>query len=391
MAIAFSPLDFDRYHTETLPALLAAGNGALAAPDVRTVAPIAFRLPDGRAYTYVPSADTIEVVAGDADAGTVVELDEPTWSDFVHELRTSFGLLYADLLRVPRGSFDALVRWEPALRAMFDGQPIFDPSAVEGLDLHRSFTLESTDAALSSFLDCTGFLHLRGVFTPGEVSALVAETERLRADARPNDGRSWWATDRDGREVCCRLIYMGLRSELVASLGDDPRLRRLAGLSGAHLEPEIDRLDGQSVVIKNPRVVEGLSDLPWHRDCGLGGHPVLCPSVAVGIQLDAANAANGQLCMLAGSWRGSAHQLRPGDDDRMPVVALDTEPGDVTVHYGHVLHAAPPPSAPDAGRRALYVTFTRPETLEYVGPMRGYNDVLFVRDGVVRAPEEFVG
>jgi len=75
----------------------------------------------------------------------------------------------------------------------------------------------------------------------------------------------------------------------------------------------------------------------------------------------------------------------------MPVVALDAEPGDVTVHYGHMLHAAPPPSAPDAGRRALYVTFTRPDNLEYVGPMRGYNDVLFVRDGAVRAPEEFVG
>ena len=56
-----------------------------------------------------------------------------------------------------------------------------------------------------------------------------------------------------------------------------------------------------------------------------------------------------------------------------------------------MLHASPPPRAPDAGRRALYVTFTRAETLEYVGPMRGYNDVLFVRDGAVRAPEEFVG
>jgi hypothetical protein len=37
-------------------------------------------------------------------------------------------------------------------------------------------------------------------------------------------------------------------------------------------------------------VATGLSDLPWHRDCGLGGHPVTCPTLNVGIQLDAATA-----------------------------------------------------------------------------------------------------
>jgi ectoine hydroxylase-related dioxygenase (phytanoyl-CoA dioxygenase family) len=113
--------------------------------------------------------------------------------------------------------------------------------------------------------------------------------------------------------------------------------------------------------------------------------------VAIGIQLDAATAASGQLHFLAGSHRASAHQLQPGNASTLPTVAVDTRPGDVTVHLGHVMHAAPEPAGRGAGRRALYVTFTRPETLEYVGPMRGYNDVLFERDGRVHSVDEMTG
>ena len=35
-----------------------------------------------------------------------------------------------------------------------------------------------------------------------------------------------------------------------------------------------------SVVIKNPEIVSGLSDLPWHRDCGIGGHHDLIRIIA---------------------------------------------------------------------------------------------------------------
>jgi hypothetical protein len=69
-------------------------------------------------------------------------------------------------------------------------------------------------------------------------------------------------------------------------------------------------------------------------------------------------------------------------------VAVDTRPGDVTVHYGHLLHAAPPPTGDGPGRRALYVSYVRPATIEYIGPGHGYNDVLFERDGSVHSVEE---
>jgi ectoine hydroxylase-related dioxygenase (phytanoyl-CoA dioxygenase family) len=113
----------------------------------------------------------------------------------------------------------------------------------------------------------------------------------------------------------------------------------------------------------------------------MGGHPVKCPMLNVGIQLDAATAGAGRLEMIAGSHRGVS-RLPAGDETKgLPVVAITTEPGDVTAHWGHTLHAAPPPTdRRAAGRRALYVSYVNPLTFEMVGPGQGYNDVLFTRD-----------
>ncbi|MFA5885315.1 MAG: phytanoyl-CoA dioxygenase family protein, partial [Acidimicrobiia bacterium] len=272
---------------------------------------------------------------------------------------------------------------------LYAGRPLYDPAWVDGLDLHRSFTLADSDADIAAFVAAAGFAHVRGVFGADEIAELVAETERLEALAAPDDARSWWTTV-DGKAACCRLIYTNERSPRIAALADDARLRRFRRLGGEDLVPELDCLDGIGVVIKAPGADSGLADLPWHQDCGLGGHPVLCPSIAVGIQLDPATAATGQLHFLAGSHLGSSHQLRDRDLVHLPTVAIDTAPGDVTLHYGHVLHAAPAPTGRGIGRRAMYVTATRPDTIEFVGPGRGYNDVLFARDGQVRNVDEFV-
>ena len=123
------------------------------------------------------------------------------------------------------------------------------------------------------------------------------ELEGLREDvttavnsARPDDRRSWW-TSVDGGDVCNRVNYLNDRSPRIAALGSDPRFVRIAALGGPHLREAQDRLDGDSVVIKVPGASDGLADLPWHRDCGMGGHPVKCPMLNVGIQLDPATAA----------------------------------------------------------------------------------------------------
>ncbi len=310
------------------------------------------------------------------------------WCAFRWELRSSFALLYAKELTVVQGSFGQLVRWEPALRGAFDGQQTYDiddpPPVVDGdgrpLDGRRSFTLDEPEEALADFLGRAGYLHLRNVMGADEIGALQFEVAAAVDRARPDDRRSWW-TVVDGRETCSRVNYLNEQSELVAGLGSDERFARIAKLGGADLRDACDRLDGNGVVIKVPGAAEGLADLPWHRDCGMGGHPVKCPMLNVGIQLDPATAENGQLQMIPGSHRGTSRLPGPRESKRLPAVALTTEPGDVTVHFGHTLHAAPPPTDRRArGRRALYLSFVPPLTFELVGPGQGYNDVLFTSD-----------
>ncbi|HEV8295842.1 MAG TPA: phytanoyl-CoA dioxygenase family protein [Acidimicrobiales bacterium] len=400
MPTAQPAVEFDGFHRVELPARLAAtDDGAAAAGQLGPGRSLSFRLPDGRAFTYRTHAQRVTVEPGD-DAPLVVEVDADAFADLVTERWSIFGLLYPGRLRVAAGGFDEFAMWEPALQSLWFHRPLYDDAAASSLrdrdgqplDVRRSFRFAAADdAEVAHFLRTAGFVVLREVFAPAEIALLDAEVQRLRATATPADNRSWWATDAAGREVCCRLTYCSERSAHIGALHEDERLRRIASWHGAPLRPSPDRLDGYSVVIKNPEVVQGLSDLPWHRDCGMGGHAVLCPSLSIGIQIDAASAANGQLVFLAGSHE---HANLPTDVDahpNWPVVAVETQPGDVTVHYAHVMHGAPPPTSPSAGRRVLYVGFKSPAVFDMIPPGKGYNDVVFSQgDGRVRSVDELV-
>jgi len=383
----FGPIDFDRFHREELPALLKERGRVFSDADVEVIRPLAVELDDGRAYTYIPCGTTFTVEQGAERADTTVRLGLDGWSAFARELRSSFALLYAEELEVTRGSFGQMARWEPSLRVAFDGQELYDlddPATVldaagDPLDSSRSFTLDDPRPEIADFLRRAGFVHLRGVVDAHEVAVLNADVDRALGRARPDDRRSWWTTI-DGREVCNRINYLNDQSEFIAGLGTDDRFLSIAALGGTDLRDAQDRLDGNGVVIKVPGATEGLVDLPWHRDCGMGGHPVKCPMLNVGIQLDPATAANGQLEVIPGSHRGTSRLPGRREAAGLPVVSIATEPGDVTVHFGHTLHAAPAPTDPGAtGRKALYLSFVPPLLFEMVGPGQGYNDVLFTR------------
>ena len=343
---------------------------------------LTFQLPDGVRHTF---RDGSSKSRDQGFPDVVVELTSEAWDDFRAERRSAFGLLYAGMLNMARGSFEEVVAWEPQLRQQWHDRPVYDATAIASvadINLHRTFTLDDTDADLRAFLDTTGFLHVREVFTPAEIARMRQEVERLRVRAVPDDGRSWFAKNRRGGQVCCRLIYCAQLSDVFVPLPYDPRLTRFAGLCAEPLRPTDDRIDGLAAVIKNSEVVEGLSDLPFHQDCGLGGHPVLCPALNIGIQLDPASAGNGQLRYLAGSHRHSIPNGGAiGPEGPLPIVAVDTQPGDVTVHYGHVSHESPPPTDPAAGRRVLYVMYAPERLFEAIPAGHGYNDVLLNTPG----------
>jgi len=387
IARSFETLSFAEFHRVRLPALIAR-RGRLVAADLATAAPLAFRVDDALAFTWTPTAGGLRVAAGEADAETVVALSERTFSEFVQELLTATGATRTGRARILRGSLAGWQRWEPAIQSLCSGRAIYDASVWETLtdragrplDLARRFAPDDDPDEMRHYFETAGFLHLRAVFTPAEIERFGAEVEHVRSKTAPGDPFSWWSVNGAGREVVTRINYLGRHSSTLQSLSHDPRMLRYARFAGPDMRVCDDRLDGPMVFIKNADVVKGNGDLGWHVDDGIGGHPVMCPLVQAGIQLDPANAANGQLKLLAGSHRYTKHWIAWGQEGDLPCVALDTEPGDLTLHYGDAMHTTPPPTSKDAGRRALYYKFAEPKTFEWIPADCHYNDALFRAD-----------
>ncbi len=388
---AFPFHSFEAFH-ETAVRELIGRHGSLLEDDIRCVEPIAFRLPGGVAFTYRQTEGVVSIERGEDSAVAVIELDEETFSDFANELLTASGAVMTQRARLVRGTLDQWQRWEPGLRALYTGRPIYGSEIhsklvdAEGapLDLARSFSLDDSDEEMAAYLNTTGYLHVRGALGHDEIARLAEEVEFCRSRTKPDDGLSWWSINGAGDEVVTRINYLDRFSRPIAEFSFDERLTRLARL----VEPEMrvcdDRLDGPMVFIKNANVVTGNGDLGWHVDDGIGGHPVMCPLIQVGVQLDDANPANGQLLVLAGSHRYACHWPEWGEEGGLPVVPLETRAGDVTVHYGDVLHTTPAPTSDDAGRRVLYYKFAEPKTFEWVPPGCHYNDALFNADDTGR-------
>lgn len=384
---ALPPVDFEAFHRRELPERIAAGHGAVASPGLRGLRSLAFRLPEGTAFTYRPHADGVAIVPGEDEAKTVVEIAAGDFEALAQDLESAPGLLYAGRVRCSRGNAMEFVRWEPALRALFHGRPIFDPERAElrdrrgaPLDLRRRFEPGSDPEDMRHFLSETGYLLAGGVFSNREIQDLRQVAQAVRAEARPGDRRSWWGRNRRGEEVLCRVTHVG-RHPSLRRLYRDPRLQRLAGLSEFSLAPKAaEGEQGVTVLFKNPDMVEGLSDLPWHRDCGMGGHAAMCPSMVVSIYLTPASGETGELRMLPGSWRGS-YGFFEAEDPRAPAgIALDARAGDVSLHYGDIMHAAPPPRGSQGPfRTSVLLGWSRPDAFNHRGD-ESYNDVLLSRD-----------
>lgn len=383
----FPRLDFDHYHRETLPRALDAGRAALVMQAIHGLGSLAFRLRDGGAYGYRALGSQIVIDAGDAAADTVIELDHDAWEGLVHELEAPAGLLYAGRLRCVRGHAMQLMAWEAGLRALYSGRPLYDAKQLDlrdraghPLDVERSFTLDDDPEDLRHFLGVAGYLLVRGVFRAEEVAAFRHEAESLRGEARKGDKLSWWGKNADGQEILCRVTRAQEKPRL-ATLVSDPRLRALADLASQRLVHKKGEGGGVAVIYKHPRMVEGLGDLPWHRDCGMGGHAVLCPVLIASIYLTDASPESGTLAMLPASHRAS-FGTRAANDPRMPRTAtLRARPGDVSIHYGDTMHAAAPPTDPgrDGYRISAIVGFARPEAAHHRGE-KSYNDVLHGRE-----------
>ncbi|GIT00945.1 MAG: hypothetical protein CM1200mP26_26570 [Acidimicrobiales bacterium] len=147
-----------------------------------------------------------------------------------------------------------------------------------------------------------------GVFATDEVDIMLDEAEILADEARPGDMTSWWGRDGNGTEVLTRVLRAASRPSLNALI-QDRRVRQIVEIADEELSPSVDdgpeSVDRVTVLWKRPGMTDGLGDLPWHRDCGMGGHANRCPSTVLTICLTAGSAEAGELRFLPGSHRGS--------------------------------------------------------------------------------------
>ena len=359
----------------------------LAGRGTRGLGPITMRVGD-EVITVVPADPAIPngavtIIDGPSDdAEVVVEFASPeAFSDFSHEMRTVAGLHVTGAVSHPVGGFAEFDAWEPDLRALYHGRPVYDPAAIDLTDAERSFNWDDVnnfpDVAedLASFLRRYGWAHVRGVFSTAEIAKFNAEIGQVEADASPDMPGSWWTHDGDGNEQPCQLHYLGLASRVIGALDHDPRVERFVGLSGTDLVSHPDRALGTFAVLKRPTADEGLTNLPWHIDCGLGGHPLTCPGLHLAVQLTASNPDLGAFKIVPGSHDSS---VRRSDVEagRCPVVTADTQPGDVTLHMTHAVHAAPAPLSRSTGRRTMYLGFGPRALGNVIGPGQAFDDLI---------------
>jgi hypothetical protein len=362
--VAVDPVDF---FERELPERIAT-DGWLAVPGARELQPRALAVDtDGGCWTLALDDGELVVRAGDDGAPAKVRLDREQLTDLVHDVRTPMGFLTGGDLQQERGRLDDLLDWWVVLRSLLDRRPVHTTGAVdfvdpggEPLDLRRGFDVDAPDEDLAHFLGQAGFLHLRGVFTEDEMAQVSRDMDAAFPSYAPDDGRSWWATTASGEQRAVRLQHFHEHSPTTASLLGDERLTRLCALTTDGHRPEA-QFGGNAVeaLVKPLDVVQGISDLPWHKDCSLGRHSYRCCSMTVGISVTGADAASGQLRVVAGSHRALIQPafVRRGLD--LPEIDLPTGTGDVTVHLSCTMHMSQAPT--ERERRVLYTGFRLPD------------------------------
>ena len=320
---------------------------------------------DGSAWTLSWAGDHVEVTSGTDDRGAFVRLTPEQLDDLVADQGTMMGFWTSGKLDQPAGRLGDALDWWLVLRAALDERPLHTPGAVtfedrDGgpLDLHRSFRPDDDRDEMRHFLEQAGFLHIEGLFTEDEMAAVSADMDRVAPDYAPDDGRSWWARTKDGENHLVRMQAFDTRSPAAASVVADSRYRSLADIPGdGHVWGA--RSDNRAEALFKPiGIVEGISDVPWHKDCSLGRHSYECCSLTTGISVTGADAVSGQLRVRPGSHRALVWPALEQPRCDLPVVDLPTRTGDVTMHLSCTLHMAQPPVEHE--RRVMYSSFSLP-------------------------------
>jgi hypothetical protein len=306
--------------------------------------------------------------------GATLDVEPQALTDLLAGVRSTYGLLFGGGGQLSRGdTMPAVLAWDQVLQALIDGRPLYEPGTLtfvsrsgEHLDLAQTFGPDDDDGDIAHFVAQAGFCRLRGWVDPSLLPLIADEvTDAARRSHRGEPDR-WWAALEDGSERCVRVMYLLESSEHMAALVDGPVYERLGRLFPDGHRVQRENPQASEALIKPLHVASGLTEFPWHRDCSMGGHAYHCAAYAVGLPLSRTGGDAGHLRVVAGSHRAStpAPGAVDGYDPALLVRAIETEPGDLTIHLGCTLHGTRPPRV--AERIVAYTTFSLPQ--------RGHDD-----------------
>ena len=388
-------VDTAAFFATELPELIER-NGHLVIAGARElrVEPFTFVTPAG-AWTLALAGSTVTVRPGDGGAACV-ELSDADVADVVNDLKTPMTFLTGGTLRMARGNLGDFLDWWVVMRSLIDARTVHTTGAVtfrdaggSPLDLGRAFTPEDDDAEIASFLGEAGFLHLRGWFATDAMDEISADMDRAFPTYSRDDGRSWWAKTADGADRCVRMEFFHEHSARVHELLGSERFLRIGRLLDGEYVP---RTEGNCIeaLVKPIGVVEGISDVPWHKDCSLGMHSYRCCGLTCGISVTGADARSGQLRVVAGSHRALVQPAFVRSSCDLPVIELPTQTGDVTVHCSCTLHMSQPPV--ERERRVMYTGFgLRARESGGAGQQRAMAEIGAVREGAYKTVSQAPG
>ncbi len=297
---------------------------------------------DGRTATLAPAAGTLALRAGTAVAGVIAALSADALSDLLQDVVSTMGLAMTSRVKINEGSINDWIGWEPVLRALLDGRRVHEAGDVtfadldgNELDLSRSFAIDDDREPMRHFVEQAGFLHLRAVFDESEMAALAVDIDEQLAIATPGDPEYWWATDEHDVEMPVRVLNFYEKSQTLRRLTNDDRYQWIRDLTG---DGHVFRHGGEGLV-KPLGIVRGLSDLPWHKDCGQGGHSFACNGLTCGISVTGADRVSGALGVIPGSHR--ANTMATGRDRRLDLQPRVLETRDRRRDDSLLRHPAP--------------------------------------------------
>ncbi len=339
------------FFTDQFPQL-AARHGDLVAAGMRDLwaRPLMLRI-DGSAWSVESNGYSVHAHRGETSGALVLSLTGDQFSDWVQNQVTLNGSIVARALNFDEADRVNISVWDSLWIALLEGWPVIKDSLTfldrhgNPLSLTTSFAPQDDPADIAHFLREAGYVHLKGWLSAADMRQIIADMDRALPHYHEGDGKSWWATLADGKRVCVRMQEFVEYSDTTARILSDARWGYLRGVLAAGDQLAEVPVKGRIIeaLYKPIGIVSGPSDVSFHRDCHLGRHAYVCSRMTVGIALTSTNHANGSLRVVAGSHRLAMPVEIAKTASYLPVIALPTESGDLTVHLSCTLHESTPP------------------------------------------------